>query len=88
MHISYDMKDDFSSEDVENIIAEWEKNKDEDVWADRGFYIAGKPYWLRKSMARDTFDLPLIKSENSINLPDLATALRSQRANILNLKSK
>lgn len=86
VHISYDIKDNFSLAEVEDIISEWEENKDEDVWSDRGFYIKGKPYWLRKSIARDTFHLNLVKHGHSVDLAALAKALREQKQNILNLR--
>ena len=70
-HVEIDYKP--SEEELENIIAKWKHDSELYPSADVGFWINGnaQPFWLRQSLASDTFDLNVrFLHENVLVDPD------------------
>lgn len=78
-----------SNDELENIISQWELDSETYPISDVGFCLAGnpQPFWLRQSIASDSFDLDIHFTDENVLVPTarLLAELQRQRRVILGI---
>lgn len=78
-----------SAEELENIISQWELDSETYPISDVGFEFTGnqQPFWLRQSIASDTFDLDVHFTDENVLVPParLLAELQRHRSVIFNI---